>query len=166
MHTMARVKNAAPSPTQRLEPDLRARGEAEVVAGAEALTANTADEAADLVRHYHARADQVVIVPPGVDLHTFHPCDQPKSRAQLGVAQDAQVVLFVGRIQPLKAPDVLIRAVAELVRREPERRRTLRLMVVGSPSGPDLDWSAGLLPLARRPGRRGPGGVPATRRTR
>ena len=56
------------------------------------------------------------MVPPGVDLHTFHPCDQPKSRAQLGVAQDAKVILFVGRIQPLKAPDVLIQAVARLGR--------------------------------------------------
>ena len=57
-------------------------------------------------------------MPPGVDLHTFHPCDQPKSRAQFGVPQDAQVILFVGRIQPLKAPDTLIRAVAELARRD------------------------------------------------
>ena len=55
---------------------------------------------------------------PGVDLHTFHPCNQPKSRAQFGVAQDIQVILFVGRIQPLKAPDVLIKAVAELTRRD------------------------------------------------
>ena len=147
MHTMARVKNATLSSMQRAEPDLRARGEADIVAGAEALTANTADEAADLVRHYHASPERVVVVPPGVDLHTFHPCDQAKSRAQLGVAQDAQVVLFVGRIQALKAPDVLIRAVAKLVRREPERRRRLRLLVVGSPSGPDLDWSAQLHPL-------------------
>ena len=149
MHTMARVKNAALSPGQRAEPDLRGSGEAAIVAAAEALTANTSDEAAELTRHYHARPDQLVVVPPGVDLHTFHPCDQPKSRAQLGVAQDARVILFVGRIQPLKAPDVLIRALAELVVREPERRRTLRLIVIGSPSGPDAAWSAGLAPLAR-----------------
>ena len=81
------------------------------------LTANTTDEAAELEHHYAAHPDQITIVPPGVDLHTFHPCDQPKSRAQLGVPQDARVILFVGRIQPLKAPDVLIKAVAELVRR-------------------------------------------------
>ena len=89
------------------------------MAAADALTANTSDEAAELQRHYGARSEQIVIVPPGVDLHTFHPCDQPKSRAQFGVAQDAQVILFVGRIQPLKAPDTLIRAVAELARRDP-----------------------------------------------
>ena len=74
------------------------------------LTANTIDEAAELQHHYSARPEQLVVVPPGVDLHTFHPCDQPKSRAQLGIAQDAKVILFVGRIQPLKAPDVLDRS--------------------------------------------------------
>ena len=88
-------------------------------------------------------------MPPGVDLHTFHPCDQPKSRAQFGVAQDAQVILFVGRIQPLKAPDVLIKAVAELVQRDPERRDRLRLIIIGSPSGPDAAWSQDTRPVGR-----------------
>ena len=148
MHTMARVKNAARANEHLVEPDDRERGEATIVAAADALTANTSDEAAELQQHYGARAEQIVIVPPGVDLHTFHPCDQPKSRAQFGVAQDAQVILFVGRIQPLKAPDTLIRAVAELARRDPRRRGRLRLIIIGSPSGPDAAWSLTLPPLA------------------
>jgi D-inositol-3-phosphate glycosyltransferase len=148
MHTMARVKNGFRPAAGATEPDLRALGESQVVMGAEALTANTAHEAADLVRAYGARPDQVAVVPPGVDLHTFHPCDQPQSRGLLGVAPDAQVVLFVGRIQPLKAPDVLIRAVARLVEREPRRRAHLRLIVIGSASGPDAGWSETLAPLA------------------
>ena len=122
MHTMARVKNSSLSVDQQTEPDVRERGEAAIVKAARMLTANTTDEAAELEHHYAAHPDRITIVPPGVDLHTFHPCDQPKSRAQLGVPQDAQVILFVGRIQPLKAPDVLIKAVAELARRSPERR--------------------------------------------
>ena len=115
MHTMARVKNELRGDGHATEPDVRERGEAEIVAAADILTANTSDEAAELRRHYGARPEQIAVVPPGVDLHTFHPCDQPKSRAQLGVAQDAEVILFVGRIQPLKAPDVLIKATALLV---------------------------------------------------
>ncbi len=122
MHTMARVKNSSLTVDQQTEPDVRERGEAAIVKAARMLTANTTDEAAELEHHYAAHPDRITIVPPGVDLHTFHPCDQPKSRAQLGVPQDARVILFVGRIQPLKAPDVLIRAVAELARRSPERR--------------------------------------------
>ena len=82
-----------------------------------------------------------MIVPPGVDLRTFHPCNQPKSRAQFGVAQDIQVILFVGRIQPLKAPDVLIKAVAELVRRDPALRDRLQLIMIGGPSGSNPEWS-------------------------
>ena len=148
MHTMARVKNAALGVGQTGEPDRRERGEADIVRYADALTANTSDEAAELRRHYAANPHQIMIVPPGVDLRTFHPCDQPKSRAQLGVPQDVQVILFVGRIQPLKAPDVLIRAVAELARREPQRRAQLRLIIIGSPSGPDADWSKSLPQLA------------------
>ena len=148
MHTMARVKNGALGQHQTSEPDVRERGEAAVVAGADVLTANTTDEAAELQHHYAADPAQIAVVPPGVDLHTFHPCDQPKSRAQLGVPQDDQVVLFVGRIQPLKAPDVLIRAVAELVRRQPWRRHRLRLIVIGSPSGPQGGWGQSLQPLA------------------
>ncbi len=101
MHTMARVKNELRGDGHLAEPDIREQGEAAIVASADILTANTTAEAAELRRHYHARSEQIAVVPPGVDLHTFHPCDQPKSRAQLGVAQDAEVILFVGRIQPL-----------------------------------------------------------------
>ncbi len=148
MHTMARVKNATLSRHQQTEPDVRERGEAAIVHAADRLTANTTDESAELEHHYDASPTKITIVPPGVDLHTFHPCDQPKSRAQLGVPQDAHVILFVGRIQPLKAPDVLIKAVAELARREPGRRAKLRLIIIGSPSGPDSGWSHTLAPLA------------------
>ena len=148
MHTMARVKNSSLSRDQPVESDLRERGEAAIVRSADVLTANTPDEAAELCSHYRARAEQIMIVPPGVDLHTFHPCNQPKSRAQFGVAQDIQVILFVGRIQPLKAPDVLIKAVAELTRRDPSRRDRLQLIIIGGPSGSNGEWSQTLGPLA------------------
>ena len=124
MHTMARVKNAALAPASSTEPDVpRARR------GRDRRRRRRADRqhrrrgrraAAALRRHAPIRSR---IVPPGVDLHTFHPCDQPKSRAQLGVPQDAQVILFVGRIQPLKAPDVLIRAVGRAGPPRPESPR-------------------------------------------
>jgi D-inositol-3-phosphate glycosyltransferase len=148
MHTMARVKNSNRGTGQPVEPDVRLRGEAAIVHGADVLTASTSDEAAELRANYSARSEQIMIVPPGVDLHTFHPCNQPKSRAQFGVVQDVQVILFVGRIQPLKAPDVLIKAVAELVRRDPARRDRLQLIIIGGPSGASGEWSQTLGPLA------------------
>jgi D-inositol-3-phosphate glycosyltransferase len=148
MHTMARVKNSNLGAGQSAEPDVRQRGEAAIVRSADVLTASTSDEAAELRDHYGARDAQIMIVPPGVDLRTFHPCDQAKSRAQFGVAQDVQVILFVGRIQPLKAPDVLIKAVAELVQRDPARRDRLELIMIGGPSGSNPEWSQTLGPLA------------------
>jgi D-inositol-3-phosphate glycosyltransferase len=148
MHTMARVKNSNLSRDQPVESDIREQGEAAIVRLADVLTANTPDEAAELRSHYRARTEQIMIVPPGVDLHTFHPCNQPKSRAQFGVAQDIQVILFVGRIEPLKAPDVLIKAVAELTRRDPGRRERLQLIIIGGPSGSNGEWSRTLGPLA------------------
>ena len=148
MHTMARVKNSNLGAGQLAEPDVRQRGESAIVRGADVLTASTSDEAAELRSHYCARDEQIMIVPPGVDLRIFHPCNQPKSRAQFGVAQDVQVILFVGRIQPLKAPDVLIKAVAELVRRDPARRDRLQLIMIGGPSGSNPEWSQTLGPLA------------------
>lgn len=148
MHTMARVKNSNLGAGHPIEPDVRERGEAAIVHGADMLTANTIDEAAELRSHYGARPEQIMIVPPGVDLHTFHPCNQPKSRAHFGVPQEIQVILFVGRIQRLKAPDVLIKAVAELVRRDPGRRDHLQLIIIGGPSGSDPEWSKTLGPLA------------------
>jgi D-inositol-3-phosphate glycosyltransferase len=149
MHTMARVKNSTLSEHQTSEPNDREHGEAAVVVDADVLTANTPDEASELQQHYGATTDQIRIVPPGVDLHTFHPCDQSHNRVQLRVDQEKQIILFVGRIQPLKAPDVLIRAVAELSETDPSRRDRLRLIIIGSPSGPDSEWSATLAPLAR-----------------
>lgn len=145
MHTMARVKNDFPAGAgHRPEPGARDTGESRIVAGAQALTANTADERSELIGHYGARDDRIFVVPPGVDLTGFHPCDRPASRAAHDLDQDAKIILFVGRLQPLKAPDVMIDAVAELARRRPEWRDRLRLIIVGSLSGPHRDWAATL----------------------
>lgn len=155
MHTMARVKNANRAGDHLVEPDVREDGEATIVRRADALTANTRDEADELVRHYGAREDQLAIVPPGVDLETFHPCDQIQSREQFGIGLTDKIILFVGRLQPLKAPDVLIAAVAELVRRRPDLREQLKLIIIGSPSGPESTWADALPDAIRDHGLEG-----------
>jgi D-inositol-3-phosphate glycosyltransferase len=78
------------------------------------------------------------VVFPGVDLDVFTPGDQRAARRRLGVAPDALLLLFVGRIQPLKAPDVLLRAAAQLVADAPQLRDRLVVAVVGGPSGSGL----------------------------
>jgi D-inositol-3-phosphate glycosyltransferase len=138
MHTMAKVKNAALADGDSPEPALRAIGEAQVVAAADRLLASTDEEAAELVDLYDADPERVVTVAPGVDLDVFRPGNQLESRQRLGIPADAVMLLFVGRIQPLKAPDVVLRAAAELLAVDPTLRERLVVVVVGGPSGSGL----------------------------
>jgi D-inositol-3-phosphate glycosyltransferase len=135
MHTMAKVKNLALAEGDAPEPTAREIGETQVVDAADRLVANTREEAAQLIDLYGADPEQVAVVAPGVDLDLFTPGDQSAARMRLGLPVEGDVLLFVGRIQPLKAPDVLVRAAAHLVAQDPARRRTLTVAVVGGPSG-------------------------------
>ncbi len=147
-HTLARVKNLALAKGDTPEPRMRVIGEQQVVDEADLLIANTGVEAQQLLRLYAAEPDQVLTVPPGVDLDRFTPGDRGAARARLGLPEDALVFAFVGRIQPLKAPDVLLRAAAELLRREPRLRARLVVLVVGGASGSGLEHPTSLADLA------------------
>jgi D-inositol-3-phosphate glycosyltransferase len=152
MHTLARVKNAALADSDTPEPATRLIGESQVVDAAHRLIANTEQEAEQLVRLYGADPSRVAVAHPGVDLETFSPGDQAAARARLGLPPHAPVLLFAGRIQPLKAPDLLLRLAAELLRRDPERYRDLVVVVVGGPSGTGLAEPHHLTRLARQLG--------------
>ncbi|MCX5154254.1 D-inositol-3-phosphate glycosyltransferase [Streptomyces sp. NPDC002039] len=153
MHTMAKVKNAALAEGDTPEPAARVIGETQIVSAADRLIANTAEEADELVRHYEADPGKVAVVHPGVNLDRFTVGDgRAAARARLGLPQDAVIPLFAGRIQPLKAPDVLLRAVAELVDRDPTLRGRLFVPVVGGPSGSGLAKPEGLQKLAAKLG--------------
>jgi D-inositol-3-phosphate glycosyltransferase len=126
-----------------------------VTAAADRLVANTPVEGRDLIELYDARPEQVAVVQPGVDLDLFTPWDgavagreRRAARARLGLPADGLVVAFVGRIQPLKAPDVLLRAMAELRRTHPELTGRVTAVVVGGPSGSGLDRPTALIELA------------------
>ncbi|MEU0389479.1 D-inositol-3-phosphate glycosyltransferase [Streptomyces chartreusis] len=153
MHTMAKVKNANLADGDTPEPAARVIGETQIVTAADRLIANTTEEADELVRHYAADADKVAVVHPGVNLSRFSPADgRAAARARLGLPQDALIPLFAGRIQPLKAPDVLLRAVAVLLDERPELRSRILVPVVGGPSGSGLAKPEGLQKLAARLG--------------
>jgi D-inositol-3-phosphate glycosyltransferase len=153
MHTMAKVKNAALAENDRPEPTARVIGETQVVAAADRLIANTDEEADELVRHYDATPGKLAVVHPGVNLDLFRPgSGRAAARARLGLPQDAVIPLFAGRIQPLKAPDVLIRAVAVLLEQDPALRERLVVPVVGGPSGSGLARPEALHKLAAQLG--------------
>src|SRR5688500_11718883 len=107
-HTLAKVKNQALADGDSPEPLSRVVGEEQVVAAADRLVANTSAESRQLLDLYDADADRVVTVAPGVDLEHFRRGEAGSSRALVGVPPDAALLLFVGRLQPLKAPDVLL----------------------------------------------------------
>jgi D-inositol-3-phosphate glycosyltransferase len=147
-HTLARVKNAALAEGDEPEPVVRVIGEDQVVAEADRLISNTDEEARQLIELYHADPQRLVTIPPGVDLARFRPGSRVAARTALGLSRDAVVLAFVGRIQPLKGPDVLLRAAAELVRRDPTMRERLVVLVAGGPSGSGLAEPTALHELA------------------
>ena len=136
MHTMAKVKNLNLAQGDSPEPGSRVRGEMEVVESAQGLIANTDSEAASLVSLYSACPDLVHVVTPGVDLYTFTPGQgRAHARGLLQIPTDAHVITFVGRIQPHKGPDLLIRATAEMLAHSPHLRSKLIVFVIGGVSG-------------------------------
>ena len=110
--------------------------------------ANTRDEADQLVNLYEATPGHVDVIHPGVDLDLFTPGNRLAARKELGIPADALLLLFVGRIQPLKAPDVLLRAAHRMLERDPSLRSRLVVAVCGGPSGSGLDHPSALVDLA------------------
>lgn len=125
-HTLDRVKAEAGVGD---DPAQRARVESDVVRCADLMVASTGEEREQLVDLYDADRDRIEIVPPGVDHRTFAPGDPVAARATLGLDAGARLLLFVGRIQPLKGADLAVRVLAELA--DPGAV----LLVVGGPSG-------------------------------
>jgi D-inositol-3-phosphate glycosyltransferase len=148
MHTMAKVKNAALAAGDSPEPLARLIGEEQVVAASDLLIANTDLEARQLVDLYDAEPARVEVIHPGVDLSVFEPINEGTARRALDLPEDAIVLLFAGRIQPLKAPDVLLRAVAVLLERDPALRSRLVVPIVGGPSGTGLEHPESLAQLS------------------
>jgi len=127
-HTLARVK----AETGDHEPQRRIDAETAVIACSDAILASCNAEATQLTDLYAADSGRIEIVPPGVDHAFFSPGDRGGARAALGLG-DRPVLLFVGRIQPLKGLDVAVCALAEL------RRPDATLLVVGGASGAEGD---------------------------
>jgi D-inositol-3-phosphate glycosyltransferase len=109
---------------------MRPRVEAEVVRCADLVVASTREEHDQLVRHYGADPTRIEIITPGVDHTVFSPGDRAQARRRVGLT-GGPVLLFVGRIQPLKGADLAVRTLAAVT------DQSAQLVVVGGPSGPD-----------------------------
>ena len=124
-HTLAKVKAEGGD----FEPEWRERAEAEIINCADAICVSCTEEERQFRRLYGDPAGRIEIIAPGVEHAFFAPGDRGGARNALGLPLDVPVLLFVGRIQPLKGPDVAVRALAEL------NRPDALLLIVGGASG-------------------------------
>lgn len=122
-HTLGEAKLRA-LPGQR-ESALRINAEKTILKRADQIMAVSQHERSNMIDYYRATPDKIRVIPCGVDMGYFRPIDKERARAELGIT-DPKVLLYVGRVQPLKGPDLLLRAVASLADKE-----GLRLLVVG-----------------------------------
>lgn len=148
-HTLGRVKDLAKRGDDPPEPLLRIAAELEVIRAADCLIAATPLEAEDLMLYYRADPARICTSPPGVDHGLFHPGDSERARDRLGLPKRDPIVLYAGRIQPLKGVDVALEAVALLT----QEIQDLRFCVVGGPSG--RSGTRELARLRRRAGELG-----------
>jgi D-inositol-3-phosphate glycosyltransferase len=130
-HTLGHMKNSVAQRPEERESERRLQGEAHVMAAADALIAATPLEKAQMSWLYGADATKTFVIPCGVDLEQFHPWPRAQAKDNLGLSQRQRMILFVGRIEPLKGIDTLLRAMALVVGRRPEWKGDLSVSIVG-----------------------------------
>lgn len=111
-HTLGKMKNLVAQTQSEQETSLRVQSEGEIMQFADKLIAATPIEKEQLISLYGAEASKIEIIPPGVNLNRFKLLPKDEARNKIGVAPDHKMILFVGRIQPLKGIDTLIRSIA------------------------------------------------------
>jgi D-inositol-3-phosphate glycosyltransferase len=130
-HTLGEMKNRVARSEAEREGAYRLDGERRVIARADRIIAATAAEKAQLEWLYKAEAGKVTVIPPGVDVCHFYPIPADEARQFVGVPNDSCLLLFVGRIEPLKGVDTLIRALALLRERHACPRDVATLAIIG-----------------------------------
>jgi D-inositol-3-phosphate glycosyltransferase len=138
-HTLGQMKNIVASSPSEWEPDRRIEGEADVMGLADRLVAATPLERAQMVWLYGADARKISVVPCGVDLDLFRPIPPDEAKRMLGLPPSRRIVLFVGRIEPLKGIDTLLRAMALIAPEIPNWQRDLSVIIVGGAPGAGVD---------------------------
>ena len=113
-HTLALLKNQIAKSQDEIESEIRIEGEKEVIAMADKIVAATQNEKDHLENLYATPAEKITIIPPGVDTTRFYPIPEDEAKEFVGIPANERMLLFVGRIEPLKGIDILIKAIAQL----------------------------------------------------
>lgn len=130
-HTLGRMKNAVAQRPQERETSRRITVESGIVRFADALIAATPAEKEQLIQLYDAAPARIRVISPGVDTERFHPIPAAHAKEQIAVCPDRRVILFVGRIEPLKGIDNLLRAIVQVVEEREDLREGLYVPIIG-----------------------------------
>ncbi len=130
-HTLGRMKNRIARESGQHEADIRIFTETDIMSWADSLIAATPAERAQLLWLYRADRRKIAVVPPGVDLERFHTIPPDEAKKQIGVPAEKKMLLFVGRIEPLKGIDNIFHAVALLRDRVPDLLENLYISIIG-----------------------------------
>jgi len=130
-HTLGKMKDAVAQRAEEREAPVRIAVETEVVHSADVLVAATPVERDQLIGLYGADPAHIHVISPGVDTERFHPLPAGQAREHIGVCPDRRIILFVGRIEPLKGIDSLLRAVAQVIEKQPELREHVCVPIIG-----------------------------------
>lgn len=145
-HTLALMKNLVARGELEREDKVRIDAELEMVQHSDAIIAPSESDASYLEYLYEAEADKINVIPPGVDTKVFHPMSKSTAREYVGAKMDEKIVMFVGRIEPLKGIDMLMYAIKVVTQDEPNI--PLKLYIVGGDVSQDVSlWSAELQKL-------------------
>jgi len=146
-HTLGLMKQRVARQPGEAEGDYRLRGEQQVLKLADRIVAATPAELAQLQWLYQADTKKVVVIPPGVDLGHFYPIAPDEAKEFVGIEPSSRMLLFVGRIEPLKGIDTLIQAIAEMRENGVFEKNHLSLAVIGG--DPDVNPDATSVEMAR-----------------
>jgi D-inositol-3-phosphate glycosyltransferase len=130
-HTLGKMKNAVAQRPEERETTRRITVEGDIVRFADALVAATPVEEDQLVQLYEAYPGNIHVISPGVDTERFHPIPKTLAKDNIGLCQDCRIILFVGRIEPLKGIDNLFCAISQVVKKLPDLRERLRVPIIG-----------------------------------
>lgn len=156
-HTLGVMKNRVAQTPEEIEGGYRLEGEQQVLVGADQVIAATPAELAQLQWLYQANTNRITVIPPGVDTSHFYPIPSDEAKEYVGIPADEKMLLFVGRIEPLKGLDVLIEAIGRFCPERREKHRKLFLAVIGG--DPDASSERMTAEMARVQGLREKYGV-------
>jgi len=138
-HTLGEMKNRVAQTPEERESPRRIEIEREVMCLADRLVAATPLEKAQMSWLYGADSDKISVVPAGVDRNLFRPFPRVEAKARIGVSPQQKMILFVGRIQPLKGIDTLMKAMKRVTNQYPGWRDNLVVTIIGGDPNPDSE---------------------------